>query len=147
MGQARGFRQLRVWQRGDELACAVFQAVNRLHAKHGWLASQTARAALSVPANIAEGYSRGGLKEYVRFLDIARGSLGELEYYIHFLHKNGLLGAEPYQGLMQLHLEVGNLLFRLIQALREKLKQGEPWDRSLVIREEAGVYTALGSQD
>ncbi|MBI1886687.1 MAG: four helix bundle protein [Chloroflexi bacterium] len=87
----QGFRRLKAWQRADDLACAVFAAVSLIPARHRWLGEQLARAAVSVPANIAEGYSRGSLKDYLRFLDIARGSLAEVEYYLHFLRKNGII--------------------------------------------------------
>jgi four helix bundle protein len=123
----RGFRKLVAWQRADELASAVFQAM-RGSQSPPWLQSQVTRAAVSVPANIAEGYTRGALGDYLRFLDIARGSLGELEYYLHFMVTNQLLEPSAYDDLTGTHSEVGNLLVALIRSLRLKLKEGS-WDR------------------
>ena len=89
---------------------------------------------MSVPANIAEGYARGALKDYLRFLDIARDSLAELDYYLHFMVSNELLEPSTYNNLVRLHKEVGNLLVGLIRSLRLKLKDGS-WDRLRVSKD------------
>ena len=125
--EKRGFRKLVAWQKADELASAVFQAMHKSQSPP-WLVSQATRAAVSVPANIAEGYARGALRDYLRFLDIARGSLAELEYYLHFMVTNQLLEPSAYDNLTHIHSEVGNLLVALIRSLRLKLKEGS-WDR------------------
>src|SRR3990172_7215864 len=131
----QGFRRLRAWQKADDLACAVFQAVKRFHPEHVWLRSQICRAAVSVPANMAEGYTRGALRDYLRFLDIARGSLAEVEYYIHFLRRNTVLPAEELARLETLREEAGRLLFALTQSLRGEGRDGGPWQRG-TLREE-----------
>ncbi len=125
--EGRGFRKLVAWQKADGLASSVFQAIHRSQSPP-WLISQVTRAAVSVPANIAEGYARGALRDYLRFLDIAHGSLAEVEYYLHFMVTNQLMEASAYDNLTHLHSEAGNLLVALIRSLRLKLKEGS-WDR------------------
>jgi four helix bundle protein len=126
--EVRGFKKLLAWQKADELASAVFHAVEPLPAQHRWLASQISRASVSVPANIAEGYGRGSLGDYLRFLDIARGSLSEVEYYVHFLGKEHFLSESDVEKLSRLRSETGFLLHRLWVSL--KAKTGESWDHS-----------------
>ena len=98
-----------------------------------------------MPANIAGGYTRGALRDYLRFLDIARGSLAELEYYLHFLADNGMLESSIHRDLEQLNSEVGNLLVALIRSLRLKLKEGT-WDRAR-LSEEGAEYWPLVTDD
>jgi len=136
--QGEGYKQLLAWKRADDLALAVFRLAGLLAQNHRWLASQAARAAVSVPANIAEGYCRGSIRDYLRFLNIARGSLGELEYYIHFMDRTGLIDRAEREQLEQLRAEAASLLFLLIRSLRAKLEaQATASPRTL--REEAEI--------
>ena len=137
-GQGEGYKQLVAWQKTDDLALAVFRRAGRLAQDHRWLASQAARAAVSVPANIAEGYCRGSVRDYLRFLNIARGSLGELEYYIHFMHRAELIDGAECEQLEQLRAEAASLLFLLIRSLRSKLETDTARGRGF-LREEAGT--------
>jgi four helix bundle protein len=84
------------------------------------LADQMRRAAISIPANIAEGNGRSSRADYVRFLWIAAGSLAELETHLELARELQLLSPAsliPAQGLLR---ETGKLLTRLIQALRQR---------------------------
>jgi len=139
MAEERGYKKLRTWQKADDLACAVFTEMARPPHKPRWLASQVTRAAVSVPANIAEGNSRGSLGDFLRFLDIALGSLGELEYYLHFMRRNALLTTEAADRLDALQSETGRLLVGLFKALKVKAREGS-WDRGRATREEVGAY-------
>lgn len=126
------------WQRAHELALAVFRATQSLSRTHNWLRSQCTRSAVSVAANIAEGYSRGSLKEYLQFLNIARGSLAETEYYLLFMGDAGLLPPSAFAEREPLVTETGNLLLGLIRSLRAK----EPSSTREVgrVREERSEY-------
>ncbi len=123
-----GFMKLNAWKRADDLASAVFRVAQQIPSQHRWLSSQITRAAVSVPANIAEGYGRGSIGDYTRFLDIARGSLSEVEYYIHFLRREGLAGETDLKQLALLRAETGRLLYGLWQSL--KTKSNASWDHS-----------------
>jgi four helix bundle protein len=80
------------------------------------LTSQSQRAAVSVPANIAEGYGRGSDGEFQRFLSISFGSLCELETLLELANRLGYLDEESISSLRNKASEVG----RLIVALRRK---------------------------
>jgi four helix bundle protein len=78
-----GFRDLRVWQESMDLSVAIYRLTAGLprHENYG-LSSQMRRAAVSIPANLAEGNARRGRREYLHFISIAHGSLSELETYL-----------------------------------------------------------------
>lgn len=82
------FRNLIVWQKTDELAYQVYKSTEAFptHETFG-LVLQLKRAALSIPTNIVEGYNRKSKKELHRYIDIALGSLTEVEYLILFAKK------------------------------------------------------------
>ena len=74
------FRDLEVWQSGIRLVEEIYQLTAAFPNREIYgLASQLRRAAVSVPANVAEGHNRGYTQGFLRFLSIAQGSLAELE--------------------------------------------------------------------
>ena len=77
------YKRLVVWQRAMELVVHVYKATKNFpkHEQYG-LISQMRRSAISIPSNIAEGHGRRSNKELVRFLDIAKGSIYELDTQI-----------------------------------------------------------------
>jgi four helix bundle protein len=83
---------------------------------------QLGRAALSVPSNIAEGDERGTNKEALRFLFIARGSLGELETQLWIGHDIGWIEPEAYRLLSEKRAVVARLLGGLIRMRQQRLE-------------------------
>lgn len=80
---ARSFRDLLVWRKAHEFVLAVYTFTAGLPRQETYsLALQMRRAAVSIPANIAEGFRRRGKTEKARFMNIAEGSLEESRYYL-----------------------------------------------------------------
>jgi four helix bundle protein len=136
--EKKGFRDFVAWQKADELTSAVYRASAQLPPSAGWLKDQVLRCALSVPANIAEGHGRGSRLELLRFLDIARGSLSELEYFLHFLRKEELLPVSLVEELEEKRVGTARVLFGLWRSL--KAMNPAEWDHTGRIGEESETY-------
>lgn len=80
------------------------------------LTSQMRRAALSVCANIAEGYSRTSKNDRKHFYQIATGSLVELEFFIDFAYKRKFIENRKYQEITQIHTETARVLYGLTKS-------------------------------
>ncbi|PYK89185.1 MAG: four helix bundle protein [Verrucomicrobia bacterium] len=81
----QSFEDLEVWQRGCRLAVDVFQTF--ASCRNFTMQDQVQRSALSIPCNVAEGYERNTNKEFVRFLNISKGSSGELRTQLYISRK------------------------------------------------------------
>ena len=80
---AKSFQDLLVWQKAHQFVLSVYRFTDGFPKKEGYgLVSQFRRAAVSIPANIAEGYKKRGKADKVRYLNIAQGSLEECRYYL-----------------------------------------------------------------
>jgi len=113
-----GFKGLRTWKKSYDLALEIYKATKEFpkHEQFG-LISQMRRSAISVSANIAEGYERQHRKEYVQFLTIAKGSLGEVETYLLFSRDLRYISNALYIELDDKRKEAGKLLGGLIGSL------------------------------
>ncbi len=88
------FEQLDVWREAHSLVLEIYQITGHFPAEERFgLISQMRRAAVSVPANIAEGFKRRGSNDKVRFYNIAQSSLEELRYYIILCQDLRYLGS------------------------------------------------------
>jgi four helix bundle protein len=111
------FEQLKVWQEAHRMVLDVYRTSKRFPADERFgLVSQMRRAAVSVPANIAEGFKRRGLKDKSHFYNMAQGSLEELRYY--FILCRDLSYALPSEVLGDRAERVGRMLTALINSLR-----------------------------
>ena len=114
-----GFRSLTTWQKAYDLALEVYKITEKFPKQEQYgLSSQFRRAVVSINANIAEGYERQHRKEYLQFLMVAKGSLGEVETYILFSKDLGYLSTEQYKQIDDKRQEVGRLLRGLIKSLQ-----------------------------
>jgi four helix bundle protein len=96
----RGYRDLKVWRDGKQLAVEVCQLCRHPPLSTDWgLRDQLCRSAVSIPSNIAEGEARGGDRESVRFFSISAGSLAELRTQLEIAFELGLLSPETQKDL------------------------------------------------
>ena len=94
----QSFEDLEVWQRGCRLAVDTIQRFETCRNRS--LQDQVQRAALSVPSNVAEGYERNSNKEFIRFLNIAKGSCGELRTQLYISRKLEFLSKRDFERLI-----------------------------------------------
>ncbi len=117
MGEAR-YKNLIVWQKADDLAFEVYSATKSFPKDEIYgITSQLRRAVLSVPTNIVEGSGRQSKKELKQFVNVALGSLAEVEYLLDFSLRFGYLTAEIHKILQDARHETGNLLWRFYKSL------------------------------
>jgi four helix bundle protein len=124
----RGYMKLEVWQRGMdlfEMSYRLAVAVSDFKLK-----SQFTGAAQSVSANIAEGYGRRSLPEYLQFLYTAKGSLAEALTRACGLRRVQLITSSEFEDCDQLHYEVENKLLHLISSLESK-RHSNDWQDPL----------------
>lgn len=117
--EVRSFRDLVAWQKGVELCQRVYEDSKCFPTDERFgLVAQMRRAAVSVPSNIAEGYGRRSRRDYLRFLNMALGSLCELETQLILAVRLGLASGDDVGASMALVRDVDRLLSALIRAVR-----------------------------
>lgn len=116
MENNQGYKKLNVYQKANSLALFVYKITKTFPREELFgLISQMRRCAVSVPANIVEGYGRRTKKDKLQFLYIARGSLNELEYYIELALQLEYITKNDHEELISHRSEVGRLLFGFIR--------------------------------
>jgi len=119
MSKIQSFEDLVVWQRGIDLVKRVYKLTSAGSlARDFGLRDQIRRAAVSIPTNIAEGFERASRKEYLLFLNIAKGSAGELRSLLRVANEVGYLDRLAYDELHQDVLILSRSLARQIAAIK-----------------------------
>ena len=105
------YKKLKVWQKAMQLVVQVYKATKNFpkHEQYG-LISQMRRSVISIPSNIAEGHGRNSDKEIVRFLDIARGSIYELDTQIEISRQLSYLKPKDFNIIFSLLDETSRML-------------------------------------
>ncbi len=113
------FEDLLVWQKGIELVKQIYLYTDdgKLSKDFG-LRDQLRRATVSITTNIAEGFERSSRKEYLHFLNIAKGSAGEVRSLLRIAFEVGFLERDKYDGLNNSVLELSRYLSNQIRSLR-----------------------------
>jgi four helix bundle protein len=104
----QSFEDLEVWQRGCRLTVDVFNAF--ADCKNFSFRDQIQRSALSVPSNVAERSERGSTKDFAHFLNIAKGSCGELRTQLYIARKLDFLAKTTFEALLKESKELSAML-------------------------------------
>jgi four helix bundle protein len=113
------YQQLTVWKRAHVFALELYRSTGSFPNRERYgITSQLRGAAISVVSNIAEGSGRNGNRDHARFLQIARGSICELECQLLLARDLGYLTPETWSALDKPCREIGKMLNGLIRSLR-----------------------------
>lgn len=122
----RSYRDLEVWQKSRALVSRIYRLTKTFPKEEMFgLTSQLRRAAISVPSNIAEGKSRRSTRDYMRFLDIAYGSIAEVETQLHIACDLVYTTGKKITRLLHDYAEIGRMLNGLLNSLEKKLSSPE----------------------
>ena len=117
----KSYRDLEVWQKSMDLVVECYQITKKFPKSEIYgLTSQLRRAAVSIPANIAEGRERQHTKEFIQHLSIAYGSLAELETHILIGQRLNYLDSTQEKQLLEKTAEIGRMINGLRRSLEKK---------------------------
>ena len=137
----RGYQKLRVWNDAIEYYVLTYRVFCDFPFELRRVASQAIASADSVHRNIAEGYCRRSIHEYLNFLNIALGSLGESVSGMMAYRRSNQLPDEEFEKLDALAYKLENGLLKLVETLEAKRGRGD-WTENLTVREEPQIYAA-----
>ena len=135
----RGYQKLIVWSDAIEYYMKTCQTFHRSPNELRRVAGQATASADSVHRNIAEGYCRRSIHEYLNFLNIALGSLGESILGLHAYRKAEQISEEDFKKLGSLGYKIENGLLRLVESLERKRDRGD-WIDTFIVRESNATY-------
>ncbi len=130
MARIERFEHIEAWKRGRELAKTIYTATPAgAFREDPALRDQLRRAAISVPSNIAEGFERGGDKEFRQFLAQAKGSTGEVKTHLYVALDVGYLSQAKFDELFRLAAEAGRLIGGFMRYLSRSTLRGSKYRR------------------
>ncbi len=118
MAKVKSYKDLIVWQKAMDMTESLYRIVKKLPKEETYaLSDQMRRAAISIPSNIAEGFGRNSMKEYLQFLYIANGSVCELETQLMLCVRVNYLKENEIQPIMSLLSEIGKIIMTITKKL------------------------------
>ncbi len=122
MSKIQRFEDIVAWQTARDLTKAIYTHTKTgFFAKDFGLRDQIQRASVSIMGNVAEGFERGGDKEFIQFLSFSKGSCGEVKSHLYVALDQQYLNAAQFRGLYDSADEVG----RLVAGFMDYLKQSD----------------------
>ncbi len=124
----RGFRKLRVWREAIELYAFEKRIFDQIRGISFKIRDQVLDSAFSISSNLAEGYCRKSIKEYIQFVNVALGSAGENYSQMYALLKSGEISKDIFDKFDKQHYGVENMLINLAKSLSRKTKTDQDWN-------------------
>ncbi|MFO7936199.1 MAG: four helix bundle protein [Kiritimatiellia bacterium] len=125
MATIKRFEDIEAWQKARELTRQVYVLSKTGDFAHDFgLKDQIRRASVSIMSNIAEGFERGGNKEFMNFLRIAKGSCGEVRAQLYVVLDQGYVDKDQFDALFQITTRVSVMLQAFIATLRNSDLKG-----------------------
>jgi len=119
VGTFRTFEEIEAWQQARELTRLVYEVSGKgTFGRDFALRDQIRRAAVSAMSNIAEGFGRGGAREFVQFLSVARGSASEVSAQLYVALDQGYVSKESFGRLQEQATRTGSVVSGLVRYLR-----------------------------
>jgi four helix bundle protein len=126
MATIKNFEEIESWQKARALSIKLFSIIKKLDSeKHYDLKSQLERSSGSVMDNIAEGFERGGNREFVQFLAIAKGSLGEVRSQLYRVYDWKLMNENEHDELQNECKQLAGKIASFMNYLRNTEFKGE----------------------
>ncbi len=135
----RGYQKLTVWSDAIEYYAMTQEVFHKFPYELKRVAGQAISSSDSIHRNIAEGYCRRSIHEYLNFLNIALGSLGESISGLHAYRRVKQISEEDFEKLDSLAYKLENGLLKLVESLEQKREQGD-WIDHLIVKESNAVY-------
>ncbi|MFY8185141.1 MAG: four helix bundle protein [Bacteroidia bacterium] len=130
MATIRKFEDLEIWQLARELNLEIFPILEKLHELRMFeLKNQLERSAGSVMDNIAEGYERDGTREFIQFLAISKGSLGEVRSQLYRAMDRKVIDAERNNYLQEKCLTLASKIAKFITYLNNSDMRGNKFKK------------------
>jgi four helix bundle protein len=119
----RSYTDLNVWKASMELVCEVYEVTRNFPDSERYgLTSQMRRCAVSVPSNIAEGWSRNSAGSFISYLNIASGSMSELLTQLDIARRINYISAERMQDLEHRGIQISKMVYMLIKRIESRSK-------------------------
>lgn len=122
------FEDIEAWQLAREMTKAIYAISNDgLFARDFGLRDQIRRASVSIMSNIAEGFERGGDKEFFQFVSLAKGSSGEVQAQLYVALDAGYIDQQTFSQLSHMVTQINRMLAGLMKYLRNSELKGSKY--------------------
>lgn len=122
------FENLEAWKKARELTQSIYDTCSKGEFGRDYrLKDQICRAAVSVMSNIAEGFERGGDKEFFQFLAQAKGSCGEIRSQLYVARDQHYISHEQFDCLVDCSMEIGRMISGLMHYLKKSNMRGNKY--------------------